>query len=362
MKKLGGNDMPNVMVKGTIDTLVNKKDKGLMSTQLSIKDILQIYSIDKEVNRDLGYHRIPKLVKYLENMDNSIGIFLPSIVLSYRGDPTKCYDTSTSSLFIPSNHKLTVIDGQHRIKGIERLLDKSTIEGETKERVLNTNLTVQIYFGLTKEDEKRLFTDINTNAKRVSRSLITNFDTRDIYNLLVRELYHSSDALQTAKVEFNKSRIVRPNNSTFITSVRLKKFINLVIFGKETISQRNEKLIKKHYDEVFSFLNKLFSVLFSVFPTNPGDVYKYVLGHEPLQNAIALYINNAIILENETEITWLETWEDEVEQLSLINWSVKNRDWFPSMYTSRKNSQYEYQSFIETTTSDLREVIERKLS
>ncbi len=350
------------MAVGTIDTLVNKKNKGIMSTQLSIRDILQVYSIDKEVNRDLGYHRMPKLVKYLDSMDSSIGIFLPSIVLSYRGDPTSCYDTSSSSLVIPSNQKLVVIDGQHRIKGIESYLDKGSIEVQSKERILNSNLTVQIYFGLSKEDEKRLFTDINTNAKRVSRSLITNFDTRDIYNLLVRELYHSSDALQTVKVEFNKSRIVRPNNTTFITSVRLKKFINLVFFGKESISQKSERLIKEHYDEVFSFSNKLFSVLFSVFPSNPGDVNKYVLGHEPLQNAIALYINNAIILDNEAELTWLETWEDEVEQLRLINWSTKNRDWFPYMYTSRRNSKFEYQSFIETTTLDLKEVLVRKLT
>lgn len=63
-----------------------------------------------------------------------------------------------------------------------------------------------------------------------------------------------------------------------------------------------------------------------------------------------------------SEVKWLETWEDEVEQLGNINWSVKNRDWFPYMMTSRKNSQYEYQSFIETTTLDLKEVISRRLS
>ncbi|MGR6899329.1 DNA sulfur modification protein DndB [Rummeliibacillus sp. BSL5] len=354
--------MSNVIARGSISTLINKKDKGIMSTQLTIKDILNIYSTDKEVNRDLGYHRIPKLVKYLETMESPIGIFLPSIVLSFRGDPTKYYNPETSSLLIPNGIKLTVIDGQHRIKGIDQFINKSSIDNELKEKLLNSNLTVQIYFGLSKEDERKLFTDINTNAKRVSRSLVANFDTRDIYNLLVRELYHSSDALQTVKVEFNKSRIVRPNNTTFITSVRLKKFINLIIFGKESPSRKNEKQIKEQYDEIFSFLNKLFSVLFSTLPANPGDVLKSVLGHEPMQNAIALYINESVIIENDNEIKWLETWEDEIEQLGLINWSVKNRDWSPYMMTGRKNTEYQYQTFIETTTLDLKAIIQRKLT
>ncbi|KXH86924.1 DNA sulfur modification protein DndB [Sporosarcina sp. HYO08] len=354
--------MSDITAIGTIDTLVNKRDKGLMSTQLKIKDILEIYSIDREVNRDLGYHRLPKLVKYLDSIDSSIGIFFPSIVLSFRGDPSSYYDMETSTLTIPSNQRLIVIDGQHRIKGIESFLTKSNIDTLKKENILNSYLTVQVYFGLSEEDEKKLFTDINTNAKRVSRSLVTNFDTRDIYNILVRELFHSSTSLQVAKVEFNKSRIVRPNNDTFITSVRLKRFINLIIFGKESPSQKNERQIKEQYDEIFSFLNKLFDTLFLVFPASPGNVLSSVLGHEPLQNAIALYIHEAIIIENENEVKWLETWEEEVEQLSNINWSVKNRDWHPYMMTGRKNSQYEYQSFIETSTLDLKDIIVKRLS
>ncbi|MCH4825550.1 DNA sulfur modification protein DndB [Planococcus halocryophilus] len=353
--------MVNVLAKGTINTLINRNDKGIMSTQLSIEEVLEIYTINHEVNRDLGYHRLPKIVKYLDSIDSSVGIFFPSIVLSYRGDPTNFYEVSTSTLEIVKDNKLVVIDGQHRIKGIEQYLNKVSISSEAKEKLIKSNLTVQIYFGLTLEEEKKLFTDINTNAKRVSRSLVTNYDTRDIYNLLVRELYHSSDALKNATVEFNKSRIVRPTNTTFITSVRLKKFINLMIFGKESPNQKNEAQIKEQYDEIFSFLNKFFSIFFRSLPAVPGDVLKHVLGHEPIQNAIALYINDAIIVENDNKIKWLETWEDEVEQLKLINWSVKNRDWLPYMMDSRKNSPYQYKSFIETTTLDLKEIIEKKL-
>lgn len=353
--------MSDVIAIGNINTLINKTDKGFMTTQLKVKDILQIYIIDRTVNRDLGYHRIPKLVKYFDSIDNAVGIFLPAIVLSFRSDPSSCYDKEESTLLIHENKKLAVIDGQHRIKGLEQFLNKNNISLEKKEKIKNSYLTVQIYFGLTKENERELFTDINTNGKKVSMSLITKYDTRDILNILVKELYYSSDNLQAAKVEFNKSRIVRPSNITFITSVRLKKFISFTLFKKEMPNKSEEKQIKKQYDDIFSFFNKLFFVLFSILPTNPGDVKKYVLGHEPIQNAIALYLNKSIIIDDESQIKWLKTWKDDVEQLGRINWSVKNRDWYSYMIPARKNTPYEYQSFIETSTLDLLDVIMRKL-
>ncbi|MGX4669832.1 DNA sulfur modification protein DndB [Cerasibacillus sp. JNUCC 74] len=301
-------------------------------------------------------------MSYFEAIDSFVGIFLPAIVLSYPGDPNEWYDKSSKCLKLSSNNKLVVIDGQHRIKGLEKFLDKKSISKDKREKIYNSYITVQIYFGLSKDDERKLFTDINTNAKRVSRSLITRYDTRDILNVFTKELYYSCDALQLAGVEFNKSRIVRPSNITFITSVRLKNFINYVLFKKAYSSQKNEIQIKNQYDELFAFFDKLFSVLFLTLPSDPGDVRKYVLGHEQMQNAIALYLHESIILEYDNEIKWLETWEDEVEQLGLINWSPKNRDWNPYTMLNRRGTKQEYTSFIETTTEDLFELLKKKLS
>lgn len=352
--------MSDIIAIGNINTLINRTDRGFMTTQLKVKDILKIYLIDKTVNRDLGYHRIPKLVKYFDSVDNEIGIFLPAIVLSFRSDPSSCYIKEQSVLLIHENEKLAVIDGQHRIKGLEQFLNKSNISPEKKEKIKNSYLTVQIYFGLSTENERELFTDINTNAKRVSMSLITKYDLRDILNILTTDLYNNNEILQNVGIEFNKSRLVRPGNIIFTTSVRLKKFISLMLFEKESLNKIQEKQIKSQYDDLLPFLNKVFSTLFSILPNDPGDVTKYVLGHEPMQNAIALYLNKAIITDNQNEITWLETWRDGVNKLGNINWSVKNRDWYPYMLTARKNTKYEYKAFIETSTSDLIEIIIRK--
>jgi DNA sulfur modification protein DndB len=38
-------------------------------------------------------------------------------------------------------------------------------------------------------------------------SLVTQYDSRDVMNLLVQELYRSSSALRLAEIELNKSKV-----------------------------------------------------------------------------------------------------------------------------------------------------------
>lgn len=348
------------------------RGKAIMTSQIKVKDILDLYEIDSSINRDLGYHRLPKLVSYIDSFDSELGIFLPALVFSYRENPTLYWDKEKNTLNLPKGSNLIVLDGQHRIKGLEKYVSNEKIHNDKKKGILESQLTVQIYFGLTKEEERTLFTDINTNAKRVSRSLITRFDTRDVLNVLTRELYTSSNALKTSlTVEFEKARIVRPNNLTFITSVRLKKIIMILLFGESGVgastpqlNKKEEKIIKENYDKIFSFLVKLFQLLAEALPENPGDVRKYVLGHEAIQNAIALYLYENIITESKSDIVWITDWEDVIEFLQLVNWSVKNRDWHPYMIVSQKGTKNEYMTFYDvySYTNELKEIIKRFLN
>ncbi|NFG25123.1 DGQHR domain-containing protein [Clostridium botulinum] len=318
--------MGNIIIKGIINTIFSK-DKAMMSSQMNIGDVLKVYKIDKQVNRDLAYHRLPKLIKYFESSDNDIGIYLPAFVFSFRDNPINYYDQENDELTISSDNELIVLDGQHRIKALEKYNEKLKNNLEKQQRFLNNNITVQIYFGLDIADERKLFTDINSNAKRVSMSLITQYDSRDILNILIQELDKISYSLKVAKIELNKSKIVRPNNMAFCTGIRLKDFITYLLFGKKVANIKEQKQIKEQYDEIVSFLNKFFDVLFLNLPDIPGDVTKYVLGNNPIQSAIALYLNETIILNEDTSVKWVDRWEDEVEQLKFINWSVKNKIW-----------------------------------
>ena len=353
--------MYNIKLRGGIQPIDKEGHKGLMTTQIKIRDILTIYRIDPEINRDLSYNRLPKIINYLDSFDSELGIYFPSIVCSFPESPIEYYDLENMELQIPSGTKLVVIDGQHRLKSLEQYMTKSHFIEERKEAILNSNLTLQLYFGLTKKDEKSLFADMNSNSKRVSMSLITSYDTRDVSNILIKELYQISKPLQSVKVEFNKSRLVRPTNTDFSTSVRLKKFVTILLFGKKSTNMKEEKLIKAHYDDIISFLERFFRTFIEVLPSEPGNVLKYVLGHEPLQSAIAHHLNKRIITESNNEIKWVINWEEEVMNLKKMDWSIKNPVWRPYMLTSRANTPYEFYLFIESEESKLISILDYNL-
>ncbi|MBE5397289.1 DGQHR domain-containing protein [Brevibacillus borstelensis] len=318
--------MFSIFVDGFISPINHSSHKGVMTTQMTIRDILQIYALDSDVNRDLNSNRIPSIVKYLENSNTSPGIYFPSFVFSYRHDLNNRYNKEKFQLEIKNDEKMIVIDGQHRISALKKFVGSIDNDSERNLFQLN-NVTVQIYFGLSIEEERKLFSDINSNAKRVSTSLVTLYDTRDILNVLVKELYKSCSALNLAGIELNKNKVVRPGNTSFSNGVRLKKFITFLLFGKRALNSKEEQQVRLQYDEILSSLIKFFNVFFSVLPSVPGDVDKYLLGHEALQNAIAQYLNKEIIIQDGNNLNWVNEWENEVEQLQLIDWTVQNSDW-----------------------------------
>lgn len=351
--------MHNMSLKGGIDTIDKQKTKGIMSTQIEIRDVLKVYKLDKEINRDLSYNRIPELIKYFEKADTEIGIYLPALVFSFRDNPLQYYDRKNNALVLNETMNLIVIDGQHRIKAMEKYLEKVK-DNNIRDAFLTNALTVQIYFGLTEEDERKLFSDINSNAKRVSMSLVTQYDSRDVMNLLLQEVYRSCNALKVAGIELNKSKVMRPVNTAFSTGVRLKSFISYLLFGKKSPSRKDEQILKAHYDEITSFLNKFFTIIFGILPDSPGDVMKFVLGHEPIQNAMALYLNESLIIVDNDTIGWINDWESEIEQLEIVDWSIKNNDW--SKWTITVNPvKGAYKGFVETVTPEIITYIKAKI-
>ncbi|WP_191567309.1 DNA sulfur modification protein DndB [Metabacillus idriensis] len=351
--------MFNIKLNGLIN-LINGQSKAVMTTQISVRDVLNVYKIDNSVNRDINYSRLNPLSKYIDSYDTEIGIFLPSLVFAFPEDPSTCYDKQKKELNIPVNVKLKVIDGQHRIKGLEHLL-KNISESERKNRLLDSTLTAQIYFGLKDEDEKNVFVDINSNAKRVSMSLITKYDTREIMRVLVRDLYNTCTILETIGVEFNKSRIVKPNSTMFFTSARLKSFINALLFGKAKTSKKDEEIIKNRYDDILIFLDKFFIVLFEALPSVPGDVKKYTLGHEALQMAIALYLHEEIIIETEKDMIWINNWEPIIDKLSNFDWSARNSLFNAHMIISRPNTDKAFKAFVDNKPHALIDILKSEL-
>jgi len=329
-------------LKGVIYPIDRTNSKGLMATQIKIKELLRIYHVDSTVNRDINIARLPKIVNYLNGYDAYPGVFLPSIVCVYSGNPVTDYDLGKQELIVPENERLTVIDGQHRIRGIENFINSVKIDSNRKNQILESDVSLQLYFGLSQEQMRNLFVDMNSNSVRVSMSLITAYDKREVLNVLARELYAISKSLQTIGVEFNKSKIMRPKNSIFFTSVRLKKFISILLFNGKFMNASDEIILKEQYDSILSFLERFFHHWVEMLPENPGDVISYILGHEAVQNAIAYVIHKHCITESKGKITWVMDWEEKIEDILSIDWSVNNSVWSKYLIRARANTSSEF--------------------
>lgn len=317
--------MENIIIKGNINPMPSK-NKAILSSQIKLKDILKIYKIDREVNRDLSYNRIPSLVKYLKENNSSLGIYFPAFVFSFRDNPIFYYDKNNCELTLNTNNELIVLDGQHRLYSLTKYT-QSIKDINERDVFLNNSITCQIYFGLDAKEERKLFSDINSNAKKASLSLVSKYDSRDIMNILINELCDSCVELEIAGIEINKSRMYRPQNKKFCTGVRLKEFVSYLLFNKTYIGNSEEIFIKNNYEEIITFLRKFFSIFFSSLPEVPGDVEKYVLGHQPFQCAIAMFCNYMIIKKDTYDFQLTDDWEEMVEQLRYIDWGINNSNW-----------------------------------
>lgn len=345
-----------IPVKGDVHRFLDSSNKGIVSSQITIEELLNSYVIDHEVNRDVNYGRLPDLVKYLESSTMAPGIFVPAFVFSYRGISGLRYDNERGILWL-EDKALVTIDGQHRIKAIEKYVEKNSEDVNFKKNTV----TIQVYFGLSKDDERQLFVDINSKAKRVSRSLVMQYDSREISNLLVNELYKNCKILQAVGVELEKSKVQRPGNTAFATGLRLKTFLYYLLYGKKTLSKKDEELLHKHYDDVVSFSVRFFDELLGGGPEKPGDVRQYILGHEPVQNAIAMFFNETFITFDQHGLQIMGVWEDAVEELAGLDWSVNNVVW-RRMGTTKTTNQGQYLGFNESDRIHLYNQIRNLLS
>lgn len=306
---------------GYIDSFANNS-RGLLTTQLRIADLLNNYTLNKEVNRDISDHRIPKITKYIDTFDNNIGIYLPSIVLVASGTEPEVNDMKNLFTF-KEGYKFIILDGQHRIKALERYVNQESNQKKI-DSILNSAVTVQIYFNMSEEQQRKLFIDINSTSKKVSQNLTFKFDKRDPINVIIKELLNHDVNLENKLKITDKTRVSRPSNKSWMSITRLNRYISYLLFNTNKISNKNMKLLEENFFEITEFLTQYFSLLIEILPEDFGNVEKYILGHEALQNALAIVTHEMIVINKDSEILFTPRWKEITELLHLIDWTTNS--------------------------------------
>lgn len=180
----------------------------------------------------LGKTELPGLKRVLEQMGRQPYLALQPIVTNIRETTemgrsiraerivSKSDDTTAGyKVFLSQRHVLWVIDGQHRRMAMKMVFDfleqvirthtypkKSSLfathtldataeevqvwqEAYESARTYCT-VNVEIHLGLTAEQERQLFHDLNNLGKKVDRNLALKFDNSNPINLFIKEQLH----------------------------------------------------------------------------------------------------------------------------------------------------------------------------
>lgn len=160
----------------------------------------------------------------------------------------------------------------------------------------------------------------------MGKNLAVKYDDRNVVNSLITSLLKnkSSNPLHKMGVEINRNRIVRPKNKNWISLTRLSKFISILLFGTNKTTLSNNAMITKQYEQIYSFLQQYFIILESALPNEPGNAKTNLLGHEALQNAIALLCHEKIISTENKKVLINPNWKELVELLGYIDFGTRS--------------------------------------
>ena len=120
------------------------------------------FATSKDEDPQAGFQRVldSKRAKEIADYIDAGGTIPSSVVLSAQTESNfRSVDRAKTAAFTFGPHSFLILDGQHRIFGYSR--------AKTAIRV-----PVVIYDNLTKEDEARLFIDINTKQRPVPKELL----------------------------------------------------------------------------------------------------------------------------------------------------------------------------------------------
>lgn len=154
--------------------------RTLFLVPMKVEDIIEftkvsLFKSDLEWdNPEQGYQRRPeprfkKLYPYMNRNDR----ILPTSILLNHRDGIE-FNSDTDEITLDSSKKLFLVDGQHRIKGLEYCIEKSKNDPDYQRGIKKFPLPVVIMSGLDNIDEMMQFKIINDTQKKIRTDLVNS--------------------------------------------------------------------------------------------------------------------------------------------------------------------------------------------
>jgi hypothetical protein len=325
---------------------------GLATVAVRVQDLLNYTMIDPMVQRKLSSGQRRKISNYLQ--ERELGrVFFGPVTLSLRdvGNLAKI----ENQLYLKPGSKLSILDGQHRILALgyvnEQLLKESRNyekklaalkvkrrknphdqdildELEQVEGLLNqielrrlelveSELAVQIYIGLTEEEEKQLFGDINSKVQLVSKEIGHSFDSVDPINLVIQQVVEHNMFLKGAGVE--KRANLTAYNKNFTSYSWLYAIATILFSGKMQTSYELTRKVRKDPSTYTELLHQFYSGILPLMPEQPGNP-QYTSSSRVLQESLAMFAHRYLFVDDKYNRNWMSC----LNVLENFDWTHEN--------------------------------------
>ncbi|PZE19935.1 DNA sulfur modification protein DndB [Paenibacillus xerothermodurans] len=294
---------------------------GLATVAVQVQDLLNYTSIDPMVQRKLSNGQRRKIANYLQERELD-RVFFGPVTLSLR--EVSLLTKAEKGLFLRPGSKLSVLDGQHRILALGYVNEQLLKEVRSHERkvaalvlkqrrapgdeqikqeleqmqglveqierrrleLMESELAVQIYIGLSEEEEKQLFGDINSKVLLVSKELGHSFDSIDPLNLVIQQVVDHNMFLKGAGVERRAN--LTSYNKNFSCFSWLYSTATMLFTGKMQPSYELARKIRQDPSTYVEILHQFYSTLLPLMPEQPG-LPQFSSASRAMQESIALY-------------------------------------------------------------------------
>ncbi|SEB96154.1 DNA sulfur modification protein DndB [Paenibacillus sp. GP183] len=327
---------------------------GLATIAMNVQNLLNYTMIDPMVQRKLSHMQRRKIANYLQERELD-HVFFGPVTLSLR--EVNQLAKEQSDLYLRHGSKLSVLDGQHRIlalgyvneqmhkevrryekqiailkikqrkfpqdSAVEQELEQ--VEGLVKQMegrrldLMETQLAVQIYIGLSEEEEQQLFGDINSKVQLVSKELGHSFDSIDPLNLIIQQVVDHNIYLKGAGVE-RRSNLTAFNRN-FTCFSWLYSMATMLFSGKMQPSYELQRRIRQEPSLYVELFHQFFYTLLPLMPEQPG-LPQYTSANRVMQESIALHANRFLFQDG----VYNEKWTQCLHILDGFDWSHDNEE------------------------------------
>ena len=271
--------------------------KDVLFTQMPFHVLEAIFEVDHDVQRQLDPRKRREIRDFiLESLEQKLSFYFSPFVFSSR---QAIVETAQGFELSPGS-KVYINDGQHRTAALSSALSHLQAKIEAAEEVGDEQsaekmrhdfqtlraypVAMQIYLELGQQEEKQLFCDLNTERCEAHPGLRMQYDERDAYTLLTRNV--ANELTHIMEIEMEASRLTIQNAST-TSLITMRKCLLALFEGQLSEKKGNPYFRNCKPSQAPQIAREFFETWSSVFPQRMKNREDYVCTTTGVQVALA---------------------------------------------------------------------------